>query len=76
MEAFQKTLEECRLTDLGFYGPKYTWRNCREGEDFIKERLDRGMTNQAWRDIFPSQKLMLKQLYGQITLPSFCISQV
>jgi hypothetical protein len=60
MEAFQKTLEECELTDLGFYGPKYTWRNCREGEDFIKERLDRGMANQAWRDIFPSAEVQVE----------------
>ena len=24
MQAFQKTLEACELTDLGFVGPKYT----------------------------------------------------
>jgi hypothetical protein len=60
MEEFQKTLEECELTDLGFYGPKYTWRNYREMEDFIKERLDRGVANQAWRDMFPFAKVQVE----------------
>jgi hypothetical protein len=42
LEAFQQTLEVCELTDLGFYGPKYTWSNCQEGGALIRERLDRG----------------------------------
>jgi hypothetical protein len=45
-------LEECELTNIGFYGPKYTWRPCKEVVDFIKERLDRGVANQALRDMF------------------------
>lgn len=43
MYAFQQTLEECELSDLGFVGPKYTWKNCRDGMDFIRERLDGGL---------------------------------
>ena len=35
MAAFQKTLEECDLTDLGFIGPKFTWSNCQEGHAII-----------------------------------------
>jgi ribonuclease HI len=53
MQAFQQTLEECNLTDLGFRGSKYTWSNCRDGVAFIKERLDRGVANMEWRAIFP-----------------------
>jgi hypothetical protein len=60
MEEFQKNLEECKLTDLRFYGPKYTWRNYREREDFIKERLDKGVANQVWRDMFPLAKVQVK----------------
>ncbi|XP_059441902.1 uncharacterized protein LOC132174228 [Corylus avellana] len=29
MELFRGALEECRLSDLGFTGPKFTWTNCR-----------------------------------------------
>jgi hypothetical protein len=53
MQAFQQTLEECNLTDLGFKGSKYMWSNCRGGA-FIKERLDRGVANMEWRAIFPN----------------------
>ncbi|GLT72479.1 hypothetical protein SLA2020_444100 [Shorea laevis] len=48
MEAFSSTLEECGLNDLGFCGPKYTWTNCREGGNFMKERLDRTTANREW----------------------------
>jgi hypothetical protein len=52
MEAFQKTLEECSLSDLDYRGPKYTWTNCRDGNQFTKEQLDRAIANQQWRDFF------------------------
>jgi hypothetical protein len=48
MEAFQRTLDECRLCDLGFKGSKFTWHNGRDGMAFTKERLDRGVANQEW----------------------------
>jgi hypothetical protein len=46
-----KLLEECKLDDLGYCGPKFAWNNC-QGGDNIKERLDRGMANQEWRNFF------------------------
>ena len=49
MQAFQQTLEECGMADLGYYGPKYTWSNCQEGLDLIKERLDRGVAKHEWQ---------------------------
>jgi exonuclease III len=52
MEAFQSTLEECRLLDLGYRGQKFTWNNGREGNDFVKERLDRVVANEEWCEIF------------------------
>jgi hypothetical protein len=36
------------LGDLGFKGSKFTWRNHREGQEFIKERLDRALANAGW----------------------------
>ncbi|XP_059451054.1 uncharacterized protein LOC132181841 [Corylus avellana] len=68
---FQQALEECDLTDLGFLGPKYTWNNGREEEDFIKERLDRGVANHEWRDLFPNAELRVEFALGSDHLPVF-----
>jgi exonuclease III len=60
MRRFQLALEECELSDMGFRGPKYTWSNCRESWDYIKERLDRGLANTAWCDLFPSAEIWVE----------------
>jgi hypothetical protein len=59
MQAFQQTLEDCELTDLGYCGPKFTWTNCQEGEGLIRERLDRGLANSAWRSLFPDMVIFV-----------------
>ena len=43
IKKFQSVLTKCKLLDLGFCGPKYTWSNCQEGQTLIKERLNRGL---------------------------------
>jgi hypothetical protein len=45
------------LVDLGFVGNRYTWSNHRCGRDNIRERLDRGLANQDWIQIFPNSLL-------------------
>jgi exonuclease III len=50
MEDFQRGLEDARLHDLGFKGPKFTWNNGRPGREYTVERLDRAMANTEWRD--------------------------
>ena len=52
MRQFQANLEQCELLDLGYKGPKFTWTNCREGNEFIKERIDRGTANIGWCDMY------------------------
>jgi hypothetical protein len=42
------------LVDLGFVGNRFTWSNHRSGKDNIRERLDRGLANQDWIQIFPN----------------------
>jgi hypothetical protein len=32
MEDFEGVLEDCRLSDLGAVGPKFTWHNGRQAE--------------------------------------------
>lgn len=39
-------LEECSLTDLGFIGDTFTWRNnSHSKESYIRERLDRAVAD-------------------------------
>lgn len=60
MRDFQRALEECDLVDLGYRGSKFTWSNCQENEEFIKERLGRGVANNGWRNIFPAAEVFVK----------------
>jgi exonuclease III len=60
MVAFQQALDFCDLTDLGFIGPKFTWSNCRDNTDFTKVRLDRGVANNEWRDLFPLAEILVE----------------
>lgn len=40
-------MDECKLVDLGFNGPKYNWTNKRKTKP-VFERLDRGWANLDW----------------------------
>lgn len=54
LDSFKHTLEDCDLSDLGFTGDVFTWRNHHHNsEDYIKERLDRAVANGEWRARFP-----------------------
>jgi hypothetical protein len=57
MEDFQLALADCRLMDLGFFGPRFTWCNKRERDHFVKERLDRATANIEWQNQFAKQKV-------------------
>ncbi|XP_043717706.1 uncharacterized protein LOC122665618 [Telopea speciosissima] len=46
---FREMLNSCHLMDLGAHGPRYTWRNNRAGPTGIQIRLDRVLSNSAWR---------------------------
>lgn len=50
-------LSDCELRDPGFSGPTFTWRNRRESEGMICERLDRCVRNSDWYDLFPKSKV-------------------
>lgn len=56
-KAFQETLDDCGLTDLGFFGYKYTWSNRRRAPDTIEERLDRATANDKWKQIWTSSEV-------------------
>lgn len=46
--AFRDFIHDNPLLDIGFTGHKYTWNNCRHGEDCIPERLDRSQHVMDW----------------------------
>ena len=60
MKAFQQALEICEQHDLGYRGPKFTWNNCLEGQDFIQEQLDRGLANGEWNGLFPEAEVLVE----------------
>ena len=59
MDRFREVLEECSLTDLGFVGDPFTWRNdSHMSENYIKERLDRAVADEAWCGRFPGFRVI------------------
>jgi ribonuclease HI len=60
MKEFQMALEQCELFDMGYRGPKFTWSNCQESQTFIKERLDRGVANHDWYELYPDAEVIVE----------------
>lgn len=54
LNGFTDTITDCGLVDLGFVSEKYTWERFRGKENWVQERLDRGLANQEWCNMFPS----------------------
>lgn len=59
MKDFHQALDDCKLYDLGYRGPKFTWSNCQNGDDLIKERLDYGTANLELRVLFPDAEVVV-----------------
>lgn len=47
MRDFQDIANYCRLTDMSYHGPRFTWCNKRE-EGLICKKLDRVLVNEEW----------------------------
>jgi hypothetical protein len=71
MNNFQRALEDARLHDLGFKGPKFTWNNGRSGREFTLERLDRAMANMEWCDTWQEAGMEVMVCYSSDHLPLF-----
>jgi hypothetical protein len=56
-------IDECKLLDMGFKGPRYTWH--RNG---TYERLDRGLCNTEWQMKFPP-RYNISQESNRTTVP-------
>lgn len=51
--SMSRFLWQTGVIDLGFSGNPFTWTNGREGSGLIMGRLDRGLGNGDWRQLFP-----------------------
>lgn len=45
---FQECLDKCKMIDIGFSSPRYTWLNLRPLTGLIQERIDRVFINSSW----------------------------
>ncbi|KAL7249456.1 hypothetical protein ACSBR1_011617 [Camellia fascicularis] len=52
-QRFAERINNCNLIDLGSVGPRLTWTINRKGLANTMERLDRAMSNDKWRALFP-----------------------
>ncbi|GMI92190.1 hypothetical protein HRI_002888300 [Hibiscus trionum] len=53
MSDFQEALNDCALSDVGYQGRWFTWEKGKFEETNIRERLDRGVANNAWWSCHP-----------------------
>jgi endonuclease/exonuclease/phosphatase family metal-dependent hydrolase len=53
LQAFHDALNDCALADMGYTGDIFTWHRGK-----MRERLDRGVVNAQWRNMFPSAELV------------------
>ncbi|KAK6124264.1 hypothetical protein DH2020_042016 [Rehmannia glutinosa] len=61
---FCEAVDDCNLLDLGFCGPKFTWRKSLNPETNVHERLDRFLGNREWFDLFDRFKVAHLDFYG------------
>lgn len=69
MEGFVQTVGGCGLVDLGFEGEKFTWESFCGKHNWVQERLDRGLANQAWCELFPSTVVKVLEISTSDHLP-------
>lgn len=56
MTAFRECLDACSLMDMDSKECVFTWANNKEGEEYVKERLDRVVCTIEWWLMYPKAK--------------------
>jgi len=62
--SFRAVLHDCSLMELESKDCKFTWMNNREGDELVKERLDRVMCMLDWRLLFPEGEVYALPVVG------------
>ena len=52
MDNFKDVLTDCGLNEVHFTGGNFTWSRGK-GPNAVYERLDRGLANKDWLNLFP-----------------------
>lgn len=64
MDRFRQAMEDYELSDLGFEGDVFTWRNNSDrSQTYIRERLDRAVANPSWRNHFLHVRVQNGDMY-------------
>lgn len=69
LEGFSETVNDCELMDLGFVGNEFTWEKSRGQNNWLQERLDRGLGNQLWKEMFPAAEIKVWEVSTSDHLP-------
>lgn len=64
ISAFRDFLENCSIIDADSQGCAFTWSNKREGDENIRERLDRASCNLDWRVMYPEAEVFALPTIG------------
>ncbi|XP_057808744.1 uncharacterized protein LOC131023220 [Salvia miltiorrhiza] len=56
-EGFRSATLDCGLSDLPLHGYPFTWSRGLNSNNFVEERLDRGMAFTPWKTLFPNATL-------------------
>lgn len=62
MEAFRNALKANSLIDLGYHGPRFTWKRGKTARTLVQERLDRVVASLTWMNTFPFYKVSIHAL--------------
>lgn len=71
LNGFVDTMNDCGLTDLCFKGENFTWEKSREKINWVQERLDIGLSNQTWRDLFPDAEVSVLEVTTSDHMPLY-----
>lgn len=71
LEGFKEAVSDSGLSDLGYVGNDFIWEKSRGSRTWVQERLDRGLANQEWRDMFPRAMVKVAEVSTSDHLPLF-----
>lgn len=69
IKKIQYVMNECTLVDLEFKGNVFTWSNNHLGSSIVRARIDRAVSNMAWRELFPFAQVFHDIIFGSDHCP-------